>query len=314
MAPATDELLERTNPQEIRPDGLKGLRSENRLVSGVSLLRVALGLAGNPEQYLKKLLNACAKKCPGLSERLAPHVFRGTKYPCEATDPTGACQILRTLSWQDPGELKRSCVVVVQMLTGDSESDAEKVFAESDFSEPPPPQAVSRRTALEEDTAAHKNAAARLESMRQALAAISLVRAPTADETDLIEQACKDIFERCTPKGLDAYQLLTQVHHLSPEEAYAMATSYGRHLARACEAAGCDPPKREMTFGGTCQQVRHYDPREHAAVIEAAFESFRKGDVYAKYVDPQRAREHRELRRSLEILDQSHAHSRPSHA
>ena len=86
-------------------------------------------------------------------------------------------------------------------------------------------------------------------------------------------------------------------------EAQHMASSFGRFLKAAAASAKYSPNTKPVRFGRVESHVALYNPRVHADIITAAYESFKMSAVYNDYLEP-RAEERRWAAKTMmEIAD-----------
>jgi hypothetical protein len=301
MVPTPLQQLQDTNPVELTPLRLQTLTPENTLVPVAAIIKAALGVKGDPVGYFKAILGACNQKCPSIAGGIVKHRFKRCSKPCEAADPTAACQILRCLPYEDPAALKRSCLCLARHMTG-NDSDAERAFARSEFKEPPPPPPQSRRTFLEEDTAAIQNAMARH-------AAVQQIAGASPEDQHILEQAKREVLEAIKPRGWDAQRLLEEHHFHTRQQAFALASQYGHYLRDACDAIMPRPSTKEQVFGGELREVRQWDRKEHAVVIEVAYSNLKMTDLFARAA-PERAAATHASSECTRLADRAKAHSR----
>jgi hypothetical protein len=301
MVPTPLEQLQDTNPVELTDASVQALKSENELVPVLALLRLALGIRGGREGYLRALLGACNQKCPGISDSFVSYTFKRYAKSCDAAGPVTACKILRCLPYDDPAVLKRSCICLAHCMTK-NESDAEHAFASSEFVEPSPPQPQSRRAFLEEDTAAIHNAMARHAAAQQ-------IAGASPEDQHILEQVRREVLDAVKPRGWDAQRLLEEHHFHTRDEAFALAPQYGHYLRDACDAIMPRPSTREQAFGSESREVRLWDRKKHAVVIEVAYNNLKMTDFFAR-VAPDRAAASHLSSECTRLADRAHAHSR----
>jgi hypothetical protein len=304
------ELLRTLNPLPLTQSALSQQKIENCRISVLALIKLVTKATG--VQELKKYLAACQNLFPCIEEHIVDHTFRPYKTSSRAIDALGACLVLRALHHFDETGLKDSCLAVFKEVRGDTPEDAEVGFEQVMEVDPE----VDIKAERERRRYALAHVAAHSSALReQALSANALLQLfPNDDNRRRATEAVKALSDHVSRSEgrYDAFALLTDVHGLSFDEALPMAPSYGKFLRAASLSCDCTPPSREMWFGDNCcKQVPHYDPRHHGHVINAAFESFKKGAVYQRYANPEQERLRERPRRAMRALDIGFAHSRP---
>jgi hypothetical protein len=285
--------------QPITADSFRKQKVEEGLIGVLALINLVTEITGAQQQ--KKLLALCVKAFPDIEGHVVDHTFRGRKIACKAVNSHGACLILRGLHQFDETHLRESCLALVLKLDGpehaeDTVDQAMDVEPELD---------VEVRRAQSEHALAHEAAVAKVlrEQLESTTALARLV--PTEDNRRRAEEAAEALraYTERNNGGLDAFQLLTDHHGLSFEEAERMAPTYGKHLAAASRSCNCQPPTKERWFGMCPREVPYYNPRLHGHIISAAFDDFKLSGVYAQYADPELERLREQPRRALRALE-----------
>ena len=324
-----NETVVQHNVQEFTLANLRKVKLEGQKIDALALIAVAT-TASSPRAK-RKVLADCLMKCPQMNDHLSSCHFN-RKALCPALTAEGAYYLMFLLATQkgvagtqNSTQIERACLAIGTRMLACKQAAAE-LFQQVCICLERQPETKTEE--IERDD--YHETILRLEARETALIkklhlstetillAIQLQKEVSGTVSHSLQASAKDTIQRiedtiATQGTHDAIDLLRLFAH-SPSEATDMASSFGKFLKAAREAANYAPNKHQVQFGSSptsCHDVALYNPKLHAGIIIAAYESFKQSPTYAKCLDISAEKQRNLRRRHMQIMDIAETHSKP---